>query len=686
MPRERVQDPLAGQLGRLGVIATGDTSVAPARVPSGAPDSGLTSFGGSLIRFSKTMQARADRETAEQERLARIASGEDAENKKAAAALYRQYRGDLAKVVESGQLPYGVNPAAWKGFEGAKLDNLGVKYGIALNEAYNQQLFDGSESPDQFESFLSDFEEQYGANVAGADPTQLIESYYPHLDSAGLALRRKFNTDRSNYLEDASVELVRAHVVDAIDYVTASYGDVGSPEAQELVASLARTLVDSNNPDSPAANGMARRTLNDALVDALLLKAEETGDIGILEVLRHINTHGDATLYDIPRYREAVLDMQGNLAQDQMRQMKHDAWVEDRARNQLVRQFSDSGTKLIFNGQNREFGKQIRYMVNNGFSTEAEDLLKVQQAFTRRENEVIETPEARFDLRNELQDSNGEDDVAIISQYLGLVPPSVIIQAFNWAEDFRSPEVRDILDSSRVKESEGWLTKSILSRAQGGFAFASSELTQQAEAANRTLRNRVIDYLKDNGKAPDHNALSDMAAEILIDPRFGFHDASTAAGSTAQSVDQDIKQEQTETRIEGERAQSQDRALGDIQERRAAEAREEAEVVRLRQEEGESTGNVFDSFDVEEVSLPPVGEEVDERTFIMDTLSTIQEQLKSLLPEEGGGESSRVPVEPTPSGEPSTGGSKRGSITDREAKQDDKPTVEVNIDMGEVTS
>ena len=614
MPRERVQDPLAGRLGRLGVIATGDTSVAPAnagRTTSGN-GAGLSSLGGSLIQFSGQLQDRADATAAEMERQARIQSGEDAENKKAAAALFKQYQGDLSKAVASGRLTYGVNPAAWRGFEGAKLENLGVKYSVALNEAYNQSFFDGSESPDQFEEFLGSFTEEYGAQVAGSDPVQLLESYYPHLESAGAALRRKFNTDRSNYIEDASVELVQAHVFDSVDSVLSSVGDLSSPESQELLASLATTLIDVNNPNSPAANGIARRTINDAFVNALVSKAKETGQIGALEILKMVKTGGTTTLADIPRYRDAILEAQADIADDTMKNMRFAAWKEDRDKKELMDSLEEEGTRLLIEGDIRGLNALKRSMVENGFSVQSEELTRLQEAFAQRGARIIEQPGVRLELRQELLESNGENALAIVNQYIGVLPNEVLVQALDkWATTFKSPEIQDIFQSYNFTFYEGKMDKAILATGLGINVY-KTPLAQTAEAANRELRDRTVAFFQENNRAPFYGELSDMIAEVMLNPEYGLEGIAEAAGSTAKR----IAGERVEDSIEGDRAEAQSRGLGelgDLQAIQADVARQEAEAVRVRQEAGESTGNVFDSFDPVELQLPPVGKEVDER-------------------------------------------------------------------------
>jgi hypothetical protein len=415
----------------------------------------LGSLAGNLSRLSQ----KADRTLGAIEK--RLGEKEFAEGQ----ALYAKTRKSIGDAVRAGIIDEAESPYLRKGYRISNLNVLASKYATELSTALDAKQLYKNGNPAAAEKFTKDFYDKFVTEneLSNFGVTEIAEYLLPTTQKSNAAF---ISSWRSKHLAwQKSQNYVQ--LGQELGKYTSKIADSG-PLTSEKLDSL--SLWFQSKIDTAELDGMNRAKVNKAIVDSLLITAEENNTPELLTILDKLKS-GTGRIGQSVSVRKSVLASENRIASS-LQSIDAAAARKAKAENEantaaLETQAFIAGSNLINakTPQEKEaaqvqFDAVIEGMVAANLGTEATTALKFYQAMGDR-NDRNEDPVLRSELFNSLTGAETPTEVrkilteglkqGAISQSTALTAYKAVIKADGQIQKFAFADsntpVKGILDS-----------------------------------------------------------------------------------------------------------------------------------------------------------------------------------------------------------------------------------------------
>ena len=340
----------------------------------------------SLAENLSRLSQKADRAFGNVEK--RAAEREFAEGQE----LYNKTRLAIGDAVREGIIDEGESPYLRKGYRVSQLNVLANKYATDLNVALEAQQLYKNGNPAAAEKFSQDFYNKFveANDLSGFAPTELAEFLTPTTQKANAAFISSWKTKNISWQREQNYIQFGQEIGTYTDSLYDS-GDI-TPEKKASYLNWLQSKV-----NGAEVNGMDRQKVNSALVDALILTAEENKDADLLNLLDDIQV-GTGKLGSSISVRNAVLSSQKRIASslqsEEVAQAKADKAEADAKQDGYESAALSAGLKLL-SGDNSgeamdELQASLADMIGAGNASEAKTWLNFALSMEKQGSEVAD--------------------------------------------------------------------------------------------------------------------------------------------------------------------------------------------------------------------------------------------------------------------------------------------------------
>lgn len=406
--RLQVLNPLDGKTpGRANLAGLGGT-YQPVNVPRPNPGTSLEELAAGLGQLNAGLQGAFAQELEERDEQA------EAEGERA----FLENQMGFAQMVREGRIEPGQNPHFRRGVTGAHLRALSERFGSELRMAHASSEVANSDDPAVLNQFISEFHQNFMRENGfdAFDDAEVAEFYAERATEQMVQMQSAHSEMRIEKLREEAVEAIGVEVNSIIDpFIDPNQdGFLTDQDVTDIGARLAG-IVDPNNRGSNVFNGLPQREANDALVDAVVLRAKETNNIALLDVLSSIPT-GSGSLGSITRYRDEITSAQIAIGREVRARESHQATMDERARRDRERAFYTEGLQMLTEGvDSEELFTRLGAMTQSG-PAGAAAAERIRQVWVARMNEqynVREDPQTIAELYDAVLE-NPEDAPRLI--------------------------------------------------------------------------------------------------------------------------------------------------------------------------------------------------------------------------------------------------------------------------------
>lgn len=364
----------------------------------------------SLAENLSRLSQKADRAFGNVEK--RAAEREFAEGQE----LYNKTRLAIGDAVREGIIDEGESPYLRKGYRVSQLNVLANKYATDLNVALEAQQLYKNGNPAAAEKFSQDFYNKFveANDLSGFAPTELAEFLTPTTQKANAAFISSWKTKNISWQREQNYIQFGQEIGAYTDSLYDS-GDI-TPEKMKSFTDWIQSKV-----DGAEVNGMDRQKVNKALVDAVLVTAEENDDVDLLTILDEIKV-GTGTLGSSISVRNSVMASESRIARSRQAEDVRISREEKEARDRLQAQLeteafeaADSAFKGDPDAQDN-FEAVLVKMVENNLGTEAKTFRQFFNAM-KKEGASEDLPAAVAELFENVNNAESSSDLmALLSQ------------------------------------------------------------------------------------------------------------------------------------------------------------------------------------------------------------------------------------------------------------------------------
>ncbi len=330
--------------------------------------------------------------------------------------LYNKTRLSIGDAVRDGIIDEGESPYLRKGYRVSQLNVLANKYATDLNVALEAQQLYKNGNPAAAAKFSQDFYDKFveANDLSGFAPTELAEFLTPTTQKANAAFISSWKTKNISWQREQNYIQFGQEIGAYTDSLYDS-GDI-TPEKMKSFTDWIQSKV-----DGAEVNGMDRQKVNKALVDAVLVTAEENDDVDLLTILDEIKV-GTGTLGSSISVRNSVMASESRIASSRQAEDVRIAREEKEARDKLQAQLeteafeaADSAYKGDPNAE-AEFEAVLVNMVENNLGTEAKTFRQFFNAM-KKEGASEDLPAAVAELFENVNNAESSSDLmALLSQ------------------------------------------------------------------------------------------------------------------------------------------------------------------------------------------------------------------------------------------------------------------------------
>ena len=330
--------------------------------------------------------------------------------------LYNKTRLSIGDAVRDGIIDEGESPYLRKGYRVSQLNVLANKYATDLNVALEAQQLYKNGNPAAAAKFSQDFYNKFveANDLSGFAPTELAEFLTPTTQKANAAFISSWKTKNISWQREQNYIQFGQEIGAYTDSLYDS-GDI-NPEKMKSFTDWIQSKV-----DGAEVNGMDRQKVNKALVDAVLVTAEENDDVDLLTILDEIKV-GTGTLGSSISVRNSVMASESRIARSRQAEDVRISREEKAARDKLQAQLeteafeaADSAFKGDPNAQDN-FEAVLVKMVENNLGTEAKTFRQFFNAM-KKEGASEDLPAAVAELFENVNNAESSSDLmALLSQ------------------------------------------------------------------------------------------------------------------------------------------------------------------------------------------------------------------------------------------------------------------------------
>ena len=400
MARVVVGNPFENQIGTVGPTASPvDTYVRPA-VQRGE----FQALADTLTKI----KAKADPILARQEK--RAAERELAQGQQ----LYNETRINIGEAVKNGVIDAGASPYVRKGYRIAQMGAMSARYTQELENALSSGNLHQNGDPAAIDKFVGNFQQKFmeANGLNGFSKAEVADYFGNAATKSNEAFRGAWQTKHIGWQKEQAFKAFETQV---IEVTTALYSaDMSQAERSAADAQLAVWLQDQ--AAGHAINGLKTSTIQDTIVTALGIVAEDMGDMGVLEVFKKTKL-GTAAMGSSLAVIKAVEDIEDRVARAAATRIT----AEDKAHDAKVDEIIGTESMTILQGitdgtiTDETFNAAISRMQATG-DTKAADQAMQLDAFYRNKNDynargVFKTVDEELQFQATLKSKTTERDV-----------------------------------------------------------------------------------------------------------------------------------------------------------------------------------------------------------------------------------------------------------------------------------
>jgi hypothetical protein len=238
-----------------------------------------------------------------QERIAVANEAEVAEGRKAALENKAQFK----QAIDKGMIPPGASPWFRVGYERQRAARVSMEYDQALRSSYAETDLANSDDPNAVSSWMQDFTKKWLEANPEAQANPEFGRVFGVLGAqAQDQLQSQHAAERTKRIEEGLVSDTDFMLSSSIDRAILPDGSRNPTLGQELATTLGEQV----------ANGLNGTVANRLVTDAVIRKAEETGDITLLDTLDEVPA-GSGVVGKIGWVKDKVDQARANIARGQ---------------------------------------------------------------------------------------------------------------------------------------------------------------------------------------------------------------------------------------------------------------------------------------------------------------------------------------------------------------------------------
>jgi len=494
--RVQVTNPLEGRAPRATSVGGIGNTFNHIQLPQAQPDNSLADLGQALGVLSGSLQQQFQQE---------LQVLDEKDIKDGQAAFLKNQMG-FAEAVKAGKLPAGASPHFKRGVRAAHLKSLADQFGSGLRQAQASSAVANTDDPDALQEWVAGYSQDFMSNNLGEFSDEEIAEFYSTRAAGHVStLNQRHTEKRIVEIERQAVESIGVQANQLMDMYEENADDIDH-DPTDLGGALG-DLTNPKNPESHVANGMSRGVANDAIVDAVVTRSKDTGNIEYLQSLRKIKTPG-GTLADIPRYHKLIVAAEASIGTQARQKITFDqaqAKKMEDARDEAV---LNEGYKFIETGDDVGLFAHRQQMIKAGLGEEAADLYRVMESRKDAALKVREQPGVVSFLYDQvLNNPNRSQSIIFEAEAKGMIKGSTAQSLQKFAQINKETGA---LTTRAVKHYERQLSGIIL----GDEETASEAAKASAFQAGEIMRDHMTDWL-DANKDKDGKYLSIIPRKVL---------------------------------------------------------------------------------------------------------------------------------------------------------------------------
>jgi hypothetical protein len=438
---------------------------------------------------------------------------------------YAENRQKFKEAVDQGMIPAGASPHFRRGYRQAELRNLGFTYDQRLREAYAQSAVVNSDDPEALSQFMAEFRQGFMQESIGDayDDIDVAEALLPQIERSQSVLAQRLVEQRIRSVEEGYARAFEEEAFVTLDQFAAQDGEFDVPAAAGVLQTRLNDAI---------ANGMNKTQANKTLVDSVVNKAIDAGDMSLLDVLDEIQAGPGGKLGNTGYARSKREVAENQITTDSIRQERYEIWQRDQERSERGRAMTSQALGKIIENPTADINAELE-AIRKVDPSAASSLLSFQQAKLSADNRIIERPSIVAGLWEQLDDPAANHS-AIIAEYAAarLITPGTAKAAHSYAK--QTEERSAVIEDPAFRDATGDL-KDLLTEVDE-IGIPNPQSVERTRLATRELRNRFVSWAEQNPDAPYHeraNWLDEQVTKMIRSPRW----ASSGGSDTFRTVD-----------------------------------------------------------------------------------------------------------------------------------------------------